>query len=270
MSLNPETSYPIGIFDSGVGGLTVLAALRERLPAENFVYLGDTARVPYGNKSPEVVTRYAFENTLFLLDRNVKMVVIACNTATAGSLDRLQRHFRRPIIGVIEPGAGLAAQRSVSGRIGVIGTVGTVASGAYEAAIHRRRPGARVHSVACPLLVPLAEEGWLDHAASRLIVAEYLDPLVAENIDVLLLGCTHYPLLRGLIQTHVGSGVQVLDSAGATAAAVHEELERCRLARSGPGGGQVEFHLSDRHPHFKRLGERFLGATIDQVHLVTY
>jgi glutamate racemase len=270
MTFSPEPDNPIGIFDSGVGGLTVLAALKKRLPGESFVYLGDTARVPYGNKSPEVVTRYAFENTLFLLDRGVKMVVIACNTATAGSLDRLQRHFRRPIVGVIEPGAAHAARTSASGVIGVIGTVGTIASGAYEQAIRQHRPSATVYSAACPLLVPLAEEGWLDHPASKLVVGEYLSPLLRYGIDVLLLGCTHYPLLRGLITERAGSGVEILDSALATAEVVAEQLQQLGLERQGPGGGQVEFFLSDRHPHFKRLGERFLDAPIGEIHLVTY
>ncbi|MBI4872700.1 MAG: aspartate/glutamate racemase family protein, partial [Candidatus Riflebacteria bacterium] len=211
-----------------------------------------------------------FENTLFLLDRGVKMVVIACNTATAGSLCRLQKHFRRPIVGVIEPGAGQAALRSSSGVIGVIGTVGTIASGAYEQAIRRHRPSATVYSAACPLLVPLAEEGWLDHPASKLIVGEYLSPLLRYGIDVLLLGCTHYPLLRGLIAEQAGPGVQILDSAVATAEVVAGQLDELGLARQTPDGGKVEFFLSDRHPHFKRLGERFLDAPIDEIHLVTY
>ncbi|MBI3893630.1 MAG: glutamate racemase, partial [Candidatus Wallbacteria bacterium] len=223
----------------------------------------------YGNKSPEVVTRYSFENTLFLLDRNVKMVVVACNTATADALERLQRHFSRPILGVVEPGARLAAERSVSGKIGVLGTVGTISSGAYETAIHRYRPDAEIHAQACPLLVPLVEEGWLEHPASKLIVAEYLEPILARQIDVLLLGCTHYPLLKELIAAQAGPRIEVLDSARAIAAVVKEQLEGAGLGRQGPQG-TVQFFLSDRHPHFKRLGERFLDASIERIDLVSY
>ncbi|MBI4865478.1 MAG: glutamate racemase [Candidatus Wallbacteria bacterium] len=269
MSTPIDPVSPIGIFDSGVGGLTVLRALRRALPAEEFLYLGDTARVPYGNKSPELITRYSFENTLFLLDRNVKIVVVACNTATADALDRLQRHFSRPILGVIEPGARLAAERTRNGRIGVIGTVGTVASGAYETAIQRFRPGAEVYAQACPLLVPLVEEGWLEHSATRLIIAEYLDPLLSRGIDVLLLGCTHYPLLHELIAAHAGPNVEVIDSAGAMAGVVVERLAAIECARQ-QGTGGVQFFLSDRHPHFKRLGERFLGDSIEKIELVNY
>ncbi len=262
---------PIGIFDSGVGGLTVLAELRRQLPAEDFIYLGDTARLPYGNKSAGVVTRYAFENTLYLLDQGVKMVVIACNTATAGSLDRLQTHFRRSILGVIEPGAHAASEASRSGRIGVIGTTGTIASGAYEKAILNRRPGAVVHGAACPLLVPLAEEGMMDHPASGLIIRDYLQPLLLKDIDVLLLGCTHYPILRKAIAQQLVDGVRIIDSAGATAQAVREDLVRQDLLRNSMGrAGTCRFLLSDRHDHFRHLAERFLDGPVPDIELVTY
>ncbi|HUO51035.1 MAG TPA: glutamate racemase, partial [Gemmatimonadaceae bacterium] len=189
-----DAAAPIGVFDSGLGGLTVVHELRRQLPAERLIYFGDTARVPYGPKSPDTVRRYAAEITEWLIAQGVKAVVVACNTATAHALPMLRERFPLPVIGVIEPGARAAVRASASGRIGVIGTSGTIASGAYERAIRALRPGAEVTSRACPLFVPLVEEGWLDTPATRLVADEYLRPLAEHGCDALVLGCTHYPL----------------------------------------------------------------------------
>ena len=191
---------PLGVFDSGIGGLTVARALFERLPHEAVLYFGDTARVPYGPKSPETVRRYSAEILAYLIGRGVKAVVVACNTSTAHALDHLRSRASVPVVGVIEPGARAAVAASRSGTIGVIGTVGTVASGAYERAIKALRPDATVVSAACPLFVPLVEEGWFDHPAAELIARDYLEPLRRSGVDVVVLGCTHYPLLKPLLQ----------------------------------------------------------------------
>jgi len=227
---------PIGIFDSGIGGLTVARAVFARLPHESTVYFGDTARVPYGPKSPDTVRRYSREILHWLLGEGVKMVVVACNTSTAHALDTLQAESPVPVIGVIEPGARAAAAASRGGPIGVIGTVGTLASNAYARAIQARKPGALVEQKACPLLVPLVEEGWFDHPAAELIAREYLTPLTAAGIDALVLGCTHYPLLKPLLQRVVGPGVRLIDSGEETAAVVDLVLRRQGL--EAPAGAE--------------------------------
>ena len=226
---------PLGVFDSGIGGLTVARALFERLPHESVIYFGDTARVPYGPKSPDTVRRYSAEILAYLLHRGVKAVVVACNTSTAHALGYLQSHSSVPVVGVIEPGARAAVAATRTGTIGVIGTAGTIASGAYERAIKALRPDARVYSQPCPLFVPLVEEGWFEHPAAELIARDYLAPLQRAKVDVLVLGCTHYPLLKPLLaQVMAGRpDVKLVDSAEETATAVSKELERLNLLANG-------------------------------------
>lgn len=258
---------PLGVFDSGIGGLTVARALFERLPRESVIYFGDTARVPYGPKSPDTVRRYSGEILAYLLRRGVKAVVVACNTSTAHALDYLKRQSPVPMVGVIEPGARAAVAATKTGAIGVIGTAGTIASGAYERAIKALRPDARVHARACPLFVPLVEEGWFDHPAAELIAREYLEPLRRAGVDVLVLGCTHYPLLKPLLARVMGPGVTLVDSAEETAKVVAEELAaRGLLAESG--SHDHTFVVSDDEPHFRKVGARFLGEKLKKVEVV--
>jgi len=258
---------PLGVFDSGIGGLTVARALFERLPRESVIYFGDTARVPYGPKSPETVRRYSGEILAFLLQRGVKAIVVACNTSTAHALSYLKEHSPVPVVGVIEPGARAAVAATKTGTIGVIGTAGTIASGAYERAIKALRPDAKVHGQACPLFVPLVEEGWFDHPAAELIAREYLEPLKQAHVDVLVLGCTHYPLMKTLLARVMGPGVTLVDSAEETAKAVASELESRGLLTDG-GSHDHLFVVSDDEPHFRRVGARFLGEKIKQVEVV--
>ena len=261
-------SAPLGVFDSGIGGLTVARALFERLPQESVIYFGDTARVPYGPKSPETVRRYSGEILAYLLKRGVKAVVVACNTSTAHALDYLKAHSRVPVVGVIEPGAKAAVAATKTGTIGVIGTAGTIASGAYERAITALRPDARVHAQACPLFVPLVEEGWFDHPATELIARQYLAPLHRAGVDVLVLGCTHYPLLKPLLSRVMGPDVALVDSAEETAKAVAEQLAAAGLLATGGGPHDHRFVVSDDEPHFRKVGARFLGETIKLVEVV--
>ena len=252
----------IGVFDSGIGGLTVLKALAAILPNEDFVYLGDTARTPYGIKSADVIRRYTRENTEFILAKGIKMLVIACNTASAVALDEIARDTTVPVIGVIEPGARGAVSASRSGKIGVIGTEATIASGAYTAMIRRLRPGAEIYTRACPILVPLVEEGWVDGDIAERIVTYYLESLKVSGIDTLLLGCTHYPMLQDLIQRVVGGGVRIVDSASATAAAVRERLAAFKLKRR-EGRGRQSFFVTEAPERFVRVGRRFLGPQVE-------
>lgn len=260
-------SAPLGVFDSGIGGLTVARALFERLPRESVIYFGDTARVPYGPKSPDTVRRYSAEILAFLLHRGVKAVVVACNTSTAHALSYLQEHSPVPVVGVIEPGARAAVAATKTGVIGVIGTAGTIASGAYERAIKALRPDATVVAQPCPLFVPLVEEGWFEHPAAELIAADYLAPLKRAKVDVLVLGCTHYPLMKPLLARVMGPGVTLVDSAEETATAVAGELERLGLLADG-GSHDHRFVVSDDEPHFRRVGARFLGEKLKQVEVV--
>lgn len=262
--MNPA---PLGVFDSGIGGLTVARALFERLPKESVIYFGDTARVPYGPKSPETVRRYSGEILGYLLKRGVKAVVVACNTSTAHALDYLRERATVPVVGVIEPGARAAVAATKSGAIGVIGTAGTIASGAYERAIKALRADARVHVQPCPLFVPLVEEGWFDHPAAELIAREYLQPLKQAKVDVLVLGCTHYPLLKPLLARVMGPGVTLVDSAEETAKAVTRELEQKGLLAAG-GNHEHLFVVSDDEPHFRKVGARFLGEQLNKVEVV--
>ena len=259
---------PIGVFDSGIGGLTVVRELQRQLPHESLIYFGDTARVPYGNKSPETVRRYAREILDFLLGRDVKMVVVACNTASAHALEELQRVSPVPVEGVIGPGSRAAVSATRGGAIGVIGTAGTMKSGAYERAIKALAPGARVVQKACPLFVPLVEEGWLTNEASRLVAHEYLDPLAKESIDTLVLGCTHYPLLKPLLSDVVGKGVTLIDSAEETAAVVGRELADSGMEAIN-GEGHAHFVVSDAPEQFERVGASFLGDRVRDIETVS-
>jgi glutamate racemase len=269
----PAPDAPIGVFDSGLGGLTVVRALIERLPAERIVYLGDTARVPYGPKSPETVRRYADEIAHWLLAQGVKAIVVACNTATAHALEHLRAWVPVPVIGVIDAGARAAVAASAAGRVGVIGTSGTVRSSAYEHAIRARAPRAEVYAVACPLFVPLVEEGWADPPVTATIAAEYLAPLAQAGIDALVLGCTHYPLLKPVLARTMGPAVRLVDSAEEVALAVAEELARRGL--EAPGRAQRPTHrfaATDAPEQFLRLAQRFLGgvAPIEHVETVAF
>jgi glutamate racemase len=253
---------PIGIFDSGVGGLTVFKVLETALPGESFVYLGDTARVPYGTRSPETVIGYSLEAARFLRRHDVKMLVVACNTASSVALEAVEAEAGIPVLGVIVPGARRAARLSTRGRIGVIGTRATIASGAYPAAVRALRPEAEVVSRPCPLFVPLAEEGWTGHDVTRRVAAEYLAPMKEAGVDTLVLGCTHYPLLRPVIAEAMGEGVQLVDSAEAVAAEVRERLttEPALAAGAERPAGESHFYVTDAPEPFLAVAERFLGA----------
>ena len=259
---------PLGVFDSGIGGLTVARAVFERMPHESVIYFGDTARVPYGPKSPDTVRRYAGEILTYLLGRGVKALVVACNTISAHALDYLAERSPVPLVGVIEPGARAAVDATRSGNIGVIGTAGTIASGAYERAIKRLRPGAAVCARACPLFVPLVEEGWFDHPATELIAREYLEPLRRAGVDVVVLGCTHYPLLKPLLARVLGPDVRLVDSAEETARVVAQDLAQRKLAADSSRPPTHRFVVSDDEPHFRKVGARFLGEKLQHVEVV--
>jgi glutamate racemase len=260
---------PIGVFDSGIGGLTVVRELARQLPHESIIYFGDTARVPYGPKSPEAVTRFSREITSFLRDQGVKAVVVACNTATAHALPTLREEYELPIIGVIEPGSRAAARATRSGNVGVIGTYGTINSRAYEHAIVAELPTANITARACPLFVPLVEEGWLESDATHLIATEYLGDFVDAKVDTLVLGCTHYPLLKRTIGEVVGREVRLIDSAEETAAETAVTLRANDLATDDGAKPSYRFIASDLPDQFLRVGQRFLGRAIDRVETVT-
>jgi glutamate racemase len=263
----PSNAQPIGVFDSGVGVLTVLRELIARLPGESFVYFGDTARVPYGGKSAETVRRFSRENIEFLLARNVKMVVIACNTASSHALPAMASEFGVPIVGVIEPGVRAAAAATRNGRIAVIGTVATVRSDAYPSRIREAKPGAMVVSQPCPLFVPLVEEGWVDAPITRLVAEEYLRVFHGSGVDTLVLGCTHYPLLKRVIGEVVGQEVVLVDSAVETAREVETVLRTNGIA--GSGGGDFHIVLSDTSAAFAGLAMQCLGKTVPDIELVS-
>lgn len=263
-------SAPVGVFDSGLGGLTVLRAIRRRLPAESTAYLGDTARVPYGPKAAETVRRYALEAAGFLLERGVKAIVVACNTATARALPDIQRCARIPVLGVVEPGGAAAVSASRGGRIGVIGTRGTVSSRVYHEVIRRLRPEAQVWEQACPLFVPLVEEGWTDGEVARLTARRYLDPLLRRGIDTLVLGCTHYPLLRPLLADVAGPEVTLIDSAESTAAALEDLLgDRGLLADTGGREATSCYYVTDTAARFDLLARRLLGEEVELLEQVS-
>jgi glutamate racemase len=261
---NPQ---PIGVFDSGIGGLTVVKALRDRLPNESILYLGDTARVPYGPKSPDTVRRYALELAHMLMRKNTKALVVACNTVSSVALPLLTRKFSVPVIGVIDPGAQAALQATRNRHVGVIGTRATIRSGAYEKALRATDSGVHVSSHACPLLVPLIEEGLLDDDVTDRIIARYLEPLLAGGIDTLVLGCTHYPLLSPAIARVLGREITLVDSAQNCAIAVQEILDRQSLRAPTTDGGELHVALTDAADNFLNVARDALQLSFGEIEL---
>jgi len=254
-------NLPIGIFDSGIGGLTVVREIQRQLPHEDLLYLGDTARVPYGTKSPSTVIRFACEDTQFLVQQGVKAVAVACNTASAWALPTLNQRFDVPIFGVILPGVQAALQCSRVQRIGVIGTSATVRSRAYTNALLARSDQIKAFAQACPLLVPLVEEGWLRHSVTQTVLETYLAPLRRHRIDTLILGCTHYPLLKPLIAQILGKRIALVDSAESCAKDMREQLGRAGLLAPGRRrAGTIQPFLTDETDRFGELAAKFLGA----------
>ncbi|MBN2460647.1 MAG: glutamate racemase [Candidatus Cloacimonetes bacterium] len=256
---------PIGIFDSGIGGLTVYQEIRQQFPHEDIIYFGDTARVPYGPKSSRTVIAYSVQNARFLLQNGAKIIVIACNTSSAVALDHLHEILQVPVMGVIEPGARAAADRTKNGLIGVIGTSGTIKSEAYPKAIARIDPALQVFSQACPLLVPLVEEGWNSHSVTRTIITEYLEPLLKENIDTLVLGCTHYPILKPQIGEVLGDDINMVDSAQSLA----DELRKILPEPAVQGRGTEDFFVSDDEERFSLIASHILKREIKTLRKVT-
>lgn len=265
MALND--TRPIGIFDSGVGGLTVVRALIERLPFENLIYFGDTARVPYGIKSVATISAYTQQITRFLLQKDVKLLIIACNTMAAVAADVVRAETSLPVLDVIEAGALGAVAATRNRNIGVIGTPTTINSNAYARAIHKSDPAARMFSQACPLFVPLVEEGWLDHPVTRMTAEEYLKPVIAQDIDTLVLGCTHYPLLKPLLQEVAGDDVRLVDSAEAMADRSAACLADCAALNTSGAPPRYDFYVTDVPLRFQTIGERFLGRSLGHVHV---
>lgn len=261
-------SAPIGVFDSGIGGLTVVREIIRRLPRENIIYLGDTARVPYGTKSSRTVIAYSRNNAEFLISKGIKMLVVACNTSSAVSLPSLSRDFEIPVIGVIGPGARKAAEVTESKRVGVIGTPSTIKSSAYKKALEAISPDIEVYSKACPLFVPLADEGWTEGDISELIAKEYLTPFKELAIDVLVLGCTHYPLLKPTIQKVMGDKITLVDSAEETAKEIERVLGEIDLLNNDAGASVREYYLTDVSDTFVSVAGRFLGEKIDRIEMV--
>jgi len=252
---------PIGIFDSGVGGLTVFKEIRAKFPHEDIVYFGDTARVPYGPKSEQTVVEYSIQNTRFLMQLNAKLIVVACNTSSSVAIPQLQSHFSVPIIGVILPGSLAAAESTKNGKIGVIGTEGTIRSKAYEKELKTLNPSFQVFSKACPLFVSLAEEGWSEHVVTKLVAEDYLQDLLQENIDTLVLGCTHYPILKRVIQDVAGTHTQLVDSA----IAISKELTKMIPNPETEGVGKNKLYVSDNEQKFRYLAELILEEKIDDL-----
>ncbi len=253
---------PIGIFDSGLGGLTVLKEIKKLLPGEDIIYFGDTARVPYGTKSRETVIKFSIQNTDFLVSLNIKMIIVACNTSSSFSLPTLRRRYDIPVIGVIEPGARGAVKATKKMKVGIIGTRATISSGVYESEIEEINPKIKITSQACPLFVPLVEEGWLKEGVTREIARRYLGPLKRKNIDVVVLGCTHYPLLKSAIHRVLGKGVRLIDSARETARAVKKVIHEKDIYNRRKSKGNYRFYVSDEPRLFERIGSRFLGSKI--------
>lgn len=266
-TLAAVNSAPLGIFDSGVGGLTVVRAVQELLPAEDILYLGDTARLPYGSKSPETIRQFADEDVRFLIAKGVKAVVVACNTATAHALPRLLEQYRVPIIGVIEPGVEAALDDAGATRIGIIATRGTIRSHAYQHALALRRTGLMIHGQATPLLVPFIEENWIDHPATREVLKTYLDPLIDKGIDTLMLACTHYPLLIPVLKDLLPADVRLVDSATTCAEHLKRELTRLDLLAGRQHDGSLELHLTDLSEQFEDLARQFLKKSPGRIRL---
>ncbi len=265
-----DPKSPIGVFDSGVAGLTVVRALMERLPFESIHYFGDTARVPYGVKSVQTITHYTTQIAKFLLEKQVKVLIIACNTMAAVAAQRVVDLSPTPVLDVIEAGALAALAATRTHRIGVIGTPTTINSNAYARAIHNLSPDARLTSQACALLVPLVEEGWLEHPVTRMTAQEYLKPVLAEQVDTLVLGCTHYPLLKPLLQEVAGPGVRLVDSAEAMAEQTATLLTDLKLHNPERVPPDYHFWVTDVPLRFQTIGERFLGRSLNNVHVVSW
>jgi len=263
-----SSTKPIGVFDSGIGGLTVVKRLAANLPNEDIIYFGDTARVPYGSKSNSTVIEYSIQDTNFLLSKNVKAVVVACNTASSVAINDLKENFDIPIIGMIEPGAEMAIRETKKKRIGVIGTRSTISNQAYSKEIKRLDSSVKVFEKACPLFVPLAEEGWIGHNATYEIAEEYLEELRNSEIDTLVLGCTHYPILAKVIQKVMGDNITMIDSGVASAEIVKHVLQERGLENNREETGQSEFYVSDIPTTFKTVAELFLGKPVKEVHKV--
>lgn len=263
-----DKQKPIGVFDSGIGGLTVVKRLASTLPNESIIYFGDTARVPYGSKSNSTVIEYSIQNTKFLLQKNVKAVVVACNTASSIAIPDLKKLFDIPIIGMIEPGSRMALHHSRNKKIGVIGTRATIGNLAYSKEIKKINNSAEVFEKPCPLFVPLAEEGWIKHRATYEIAEEYLKELRETGIDTLVLGCTHYPILSEVIQEVIGRKVTLIDSGVASSEVIKSELEKLHLLSDSNTSGGQEYYVSDIPAKFKEVAELFLGKEIDHVHKV--
>lgn len=264
---------PIGIFDSGVGGLTVVKEILNQLPNEEIIYFGDTARVPYGTKSSETIRRFSIEDAEFLMRFDVKLIVVACNTASSISLPFLKKRFRVPVIGVIKPGAEEAVRLSKNNKIGVLGTRTTIQSRSYEKEVHRISKKIKVESISCPLFVPLVEEGWTDNNIALEIAHKYLDPLKKEGVDTVILGCTHYPLLKDVIQMVLGNGVRLIDSAKAVSKEVKKILKYGGITRQTPvsnSKNRCSFFVSDAAEQFVKVGHRFLGSMIKNVKRAEY
>lgn len=263
-----ETEKPIGVFDSGIGGLTVVKRLLSTLPNENIVYFGDTARVPYGSKSNETVIEYSLQDAQFLINKNVKLIVVACNTASSVAIPALKEKFSVPIVEMIGVGSAAAINATKNGRIGVIGTRATINNKAYSKAIKKTDSSKEVFESACPLFVPLAEEGWIDHPATRLIAREYLSEIKAKGVDTLVLGCTHYPILADTIQAEMGNEVKLIDSGVAAADQVKRELDRLAIGSRSAVPGNIDFYVSDVPQKFSEIAELFLGRKINNVHRI--
>jgi glutamate racemase len=256
---------PIGIFDSGIGGLTVVKRIISMLPSENIIYFGDTARVPYGSKSNSTVIEYAIQDAQFLINKNVKLIIVACNTASSVALESLREKYDIPIIGMIEPGAKLALDKTQNGKVGVIGTNATINNKAYSLQLRELDPKLKVFEKACPLFVPIAEEGWLDHEATKLIAREYLHEFIEFDVDTLVLGCTHYPLLADTIQEIMGNKVTLIDSGFAASLLVEDHLKGRGIKNDSVQLGTKEYYVSDLPSKFKSMAERFLGREIEHI-----
>jgi glutamate racemase len=264
-----KNNRPIGIFDSGIGGLTVVKEVIRELPGENIIYFGDTARVPYGNKSRRAIIKFSVENVKFLLKFGVKFIIVACNTSSSFALAALRRKFDVPVLGVIRPAVKKAAEISEKKRVGIIATRATVASGAYQREIAGINPAIKSFARACPLFVPLAEEGWFSGEVTRGVAQKYLGPVLKKDIDTLILGCTHYPLLENVIRRVAGKKITFVDSAGETAREAKRMLERLRLCAGRSGAPRCRFFASDEPEQFRKVGRNFLGRRIEKVTLCT-
>lgn len=259
---------PIGVFDSGIGGLTVLKEITKEMPNESTIYLGDTARVPYGIRSPETVTRYSLENTRFLSSKDIKLLVVACNTASSVSLESIKKSISVPVVGVIEPGAKAAVRTTKNKRVGVIGTEATIKSSSYAKLIKSLDKDIEVFHLPCPLFVPIVEEGWIDGEIAIMIAEKYLKDMKDKYIDTLVLGCTHYPLLKGVISKVMGDKVALIDSAVEVAKEIRKLLEASDLRNERHENGEMEFYVTDSPERFLKVGELFLGKRINNIEMV--